>query len=220
MCNEIFKIVAIAALLLFLLSGCMAFQSNDARRYNSFPPPNIQALKEPKSIFIATRYQIAGLDTYEHASKSSADYLEGLIEDKLEKTGVFIVHPEAKTADYRLCIRVRDDADGNLGMAMLTGFTLYIIPSTSTDSYTTDFKLIDQKGNLIANKRSKHELVLWQQLFLIFGLPFATLNEVEDDMWQEVFEDAAVWAAENAKDGILSGVERRILSSSHSQICT
>ena len=131
MSNATYKTVAIAALLLFLLSGCMAFQSNDARKYNSFPPSNIQALKELNTMHIATRYQVVGMNVSEDARQSSVDNIEGWIEDKLDQTGVFIVHPDAETADYRLSIRIRDDADPNLGMAVLTGLTLYIIPSTA-----------------------------------------------------------------------------------------
>ncbi len=193
MITEIHKFIAITILPLFLLSGCMTFQSNDARKYSSFPPPlNIQAPKESKTIHISTRYQVIG-------RHGSAYNIEGWMEDKLNETGVFIVHPDDKIADYSLHIRVRNHTGVNIGPAIIAGVTLFIFPAKDTNSYTTDFKLIDKKGNLIANKRFKHELVSWYQLLLILGTPFATHKGASEDMWDEILKDAAVWVTENAK---------------------
>ena len=80
-------------------------------------------------------------------------------------------------------------------MAMLTGFSLYLIPSWATDSYTTDVALIDGDGNQIGEKRYKHELKLVQQLFLIFGSPFASMKSRSEQMWREVLQDVSVWSA-------------------------
>jgi hypothetical protein len=75
--------------------------------------------------------------------------------------------------------------------------TLYILPSTASDNFTTDVELIDAEGNQVAEKRFKHKVKLVQQLFLIFGAPFATIGSVSEQMWQEVLQDVSVWAVES-----------------------
>lgn len=129
--------------------------------------------------------------------QSAVDNIEAWSEDYLEQTDAFRLVPDAGTADYRLAIRVRNDANPNIAMAMLTGLTLYLIPSKATDSFTTDVQLIDKAGNQVAKKRYKHDLEMWQQLFLVFGAPFATLSGVSETMWREVIQDVAVWTAES-----------------------
>jgi len=115
----------------------------------------------------------------------------------LEETAVFHVQPDQATADYRLVIRIRDDAEPNFGWAILPGLTLYILPSTALDKFTTDVELIDAEGSQIAEKRFKHQIRLVQQLFLIFGAPFATIGGVSEQMWREDLQDVAVWAVES-----------------------
>ena len=80
--------------------------------------------------------------------------------------------------------------------AILTGLTLYVIPSWSTQNYTTSVELQDDAGNPIASKTYEHRLRMVQQLFLAFGMPFAGVERRYDQMWDAVLKDAAVWTVE------------------------
>jgi hypothetical protein len=182
-----------------LITGCMSFQSNNARQFTSYPPSTIQPRKEKAKINIQAEYQLVGMVGTNDRRQSAVDNIKGWAEDNLKATGVFDVVPAASPADYKLVIRVRDDASPNIGAAFLTGLTLYLIPSTASDNFTTDVTLIDGNNKAIVNKTYKHEIVLWQQLFLVFGAPFATMKSTEEEMWKEILKDVSVLAAENVK---------------------
>jgi len=175
----------------------MAFQTNDARQFSDFPPPAIAKKSAPVGLHMEATYQLVGMTASNDLRQSVVDNVTGWAEDYLERTGVFHVQADPGSADYNLVIRIRDDADPNVGLAFLTGLTLYILPSTASDNFTTDVELIDAAGNQIAKKRFKHQVKVVQQLFLILGAPFATLNSKSEQMWREVLQDVSVWAAEN-----------------------
>ena len=179
------------------LTGCMAFQTNDARQFTSFPPSEIPAKDARIGLHMEATYQVVGMGATNDARQSVVDNITGWAENYLEQTGVFHVQADKNTADYRLVIRVRDDAEPNAGFAILTGLTLYILPSMASDNFTTDVELIDAEGNQVSEKQFKHQVKLVQQLFLIFGAPFATIGNVSEQMWQEILQDVSVWAAES-----------------------
>jgi len=99
---------------------------------------------------------------------------------------------------YQATVSVVDQggSSGALVAAFLTGLTLYVIPSWVTHEYTTTINLRDVAGNEIASKTYQHELMMIQQLFMIFGMPFADVETRRDQMWEAVMKDAAVWTVE------------------------
>ena len=191
--------LAIFLIVLFSISltGCMAFQTNNARKFANFPPSGISAQDPRIGVHIEASFQVVGMAVTNDRRQSAVDNVTGWAQDYLEQTGVFRIQPDPDTADYRLVIRVRDDAEPNVGLALLSGATLYILPSTASDNFTTDVELIDAEGKRVAEKRFEHKLELVQQLFLIFGAPFATIGSVEEQMWQAILQDVSVWAAES-----------------------
>lgn len=183
------------------LVGCMAFQSNDARQlsHSSLAPaaPRSEKLKTNFQVSI----EIVGVAATNDLRQSAIDNIGGWAKDAFESTGVFQNHPDPDTADHHLVIRVRDDADVNMVMAVISGATMYLVPNITTDTYTTDIELTDAAGTRIAHKQYHHSLKMVQQLLLVFGAPFATVLSVEAEMWSEVLRDAAVWAAEQVATG-------------------
>jgi hypothetical protein len=178
-----------------IISGCMTFQSNDARRFSTFPPPTIAPLDQMITLNLDTTYQLVGRSTSEGWRQSAADNINGWLEDIFEDTGVFIIQTDAGTADFRLVIRVRNDPKSSrLGRAV-AAITLLILPAKATNSFSTDMELLDSQGNEVGQKRYRHRLTKWYQALLLFGTPFATRAAVKQQMWHEVLQDAAVWCA-------------------------
>ena len=80
-----------------------------------------------------------------------------------------------------------------LAAAFLTGLTLYVIPSWATHTYTTDVRLTDAAGTEVGKSTYNHSFKLVQQLFLLFGMPFAYPDSVHDAMWDAVTNDVTTW---------------------------
>ena len=183
------------ALLLVASSGCIGVQSNPARQFTSFPPTEITGGAKRYGVHVKVDASSTGVAAANSVrSNLTGDVLEAYIEH-LNATGRFETPgPGAYTAK----VMVIDEGSnfGALAAAFLTGLTLYVIPSWSTHSYTTTVKLTDPSGREFATKTYKHQLTLVQQLFLVFGMPFAGLDRRYDEMWDAVMADAAVWTIE------------------------
>lgn len=182
------------ALLVLQGAGCIGVQSNPARQFASFPPAEV-AGEGRYGIRVTVDSSATGVAAANSVrSNLRGDVLEAYT-THLNQTGrVEAPGPNA----YQAQVMVVDEGSGGgaLVAAFLTGLTLYVIPSWSSHSYTTTVKLTDPAGNEFATKTYKHQLTLVQQLFLLFGMPFASLDRRYDEMWSEVMADAAVWTVE------------------------
>lgn len=178
-------------------SGCIAFHSGDARLIDPYPPEALQAKPaKPKTVAMETRYQLVGMTTTDSMRQSAVDNIEGWAENIISETGYFRYSVDKKTADYVLVMNVRDDGEPNVGLAMLSGFTLTIIPAFATDAFTITCELRDHAGNNIGERRIKQKMTTVIQLLMMFGTPFASPKQVSERMWRQVLQDVTVWMNE------------------------
>lgn len=74
--------------------------------------------------------------------------------------------------DLRAEVKVLDRGEGSLAMAFLTGLTLYLIPSSATDELTVTTAVKDRSGATLGTFERSEAVTMWQQLFLVFAMPF------------------------------------------------
>ena len=67
---------------------------------------------------------------------------------------------------------MKDIGEGSLGMAFLTGLTLYIIPSKATDTYVLTAIVQDSSGQEIAQYELTDSVTQWQEILLLPIMPF------------------------------------------------
>lgn len=192
--------LALTTLLLLSSSGCIGTQSNDAREFGRFPPESI-AGEERFALDIQVAANAAGLAADNQLRANLSEDVRSAYVFHLNQTKRF--RSANDTPPYTANVEVFDQGgdSSSLAGAFFTGLTLYLIPSWTTHHYTTTVTLSDPSGARVGRKRYEHQLRLVQQLFLVFGMPFAGLQRSYDEMWNEVMRDAAVWTVETIEQG-------------------
>lgn len=82
---------------------------------------------------------------------------------------------------------------------MLTGFTLYIIPSSASDSYQVTTTYRDANANVITKTDGHLKHTLWQQLFLVFAMPFT--RDQSDEIFYDLARDSVIEASSKISGG-------------------
>ena len=67
----------------------------------------------------------------------------------------------------------------NWTMAVLTGLTVYIIPSRVTSDVTVKTTVRDNKGKVLGEFTTSNSVITWQQIFLVAVMPFSYPPTVE-----------------------------------------
>ena len=80
-------------------------------------------------------------------------------------------------ADVLADLEVLDAGSGSKFMWFMTGFTLGLIPSSATDSFTWKTTFRDGSGGVRGVIEKQASATMWMEILLIFGLPFATPGE-------------------------------------------
>ena len=102
------------------------------------------------------------------------------------ETGAF-VDPEVgmENIDIRADVYITDKQRANWMMAVITGVTAYIIPSRVTDDITIKTTVRDNNGKVLGEFMTSDSVITWQQIFLVFAMPFSCPPSVEN---QAIFD--------------------------------
>jgi hypothetical protein len=174
--------------------GCVAWHEGTARKLVSFPTASMQAAPQ-KSIWIDVTFQsaVTGTGVTELSLWKAERQVFGHATEVVSRSRRFVLAEASESADYRLAVRVVDSGNANTLGAVLSGLTLTILPSWATDKYDIVASLRNKTGPALATRRIHQELTMVIQLFMLFGMPFASPSQVSEQMWQQVFEDLLVF---------------------------
>ncbi len=70
-------------------------------------------------------------------------------------------------------------------MSVVTGLTLYIVPSKITSDFTVKTTIRDNGGKVLGEFTTTDSVLTWQQIFLVFVMPFSYPRSVEE---QAIFD--------------------------------
>jgi hypothetical protein len=120
----------------------------------------------------------------------------GKVWAEYQDSGLFSdVKTGLEDADLRADVHIVHRSWGSLALAMLSGFTLVVIPlRTNVDDFevTTVFK--DRSGQVLGTIEKKETLNTWFQLFLVAAAPFKNVisqsNEAIADTVRSTIADA------------------------------
>ena len=185
--------VVLAAL---LCTGCIGIQLS--------PSPGAERLAEPAPderpstpLRLAVDVRVRGIPAAEDLRSNLHNDVANVYGTYLQRTGR-VTSPEADGAAYQVRIRVLDEGGGpGVRWAIaLSVMTAFVIPHWIQHDYTTALSITDPSGAEFATKTYRHTLIQVGQLFLVFGMPFASTESAYREMWQEVLADAASWTVE------------------------
>jgi hypothetical protein len=177
---------ALFALTAFL-PGCIAVQRGDIQGIESFPAPE-PACTVPKKVALETRFQVTHMLATDSQRQSAVDQIEGFIQDALADTRCLRYSPERESADIIVQLQVRDEAQPRLGLAMLSGATLLLVPAVATDHYKIDVEIVSG-GQSLAHRRWEHQHELIMHLALLFAMPAAPPARASKELFGNLGEE-------------------------------
>lgn len=176
---------AVIGLVLILLPSCASFRGNRLEPISSWPPA-AGAPKKTISIITKGFASVNGGATAVVWPEILEDWNEIVVKAYTD-SGLFsqVVSGEGQT-DLQAEIEILDQGKGNVVMALLTGLTLFIFPSSATDTFTIKTAIKDKNGNVLGSFEKKDSVVLWQQVLLVFVMPFKFPVSVVDQTLTDI----------------------------------
>lgn len=159
--------IALLSITVLSITSCAAFRQDKLPPLGTWPPTGGRSL----SVRVAVNGQIY----------SDGQPLEGMgpvlniwsnrvmemyTESKLFST----VQPGRGAADRNVEVEIRQHLDENLGLAVLTGLTLTLIPSVSRNEFTVKTTVRDAEGNTLGEINKSEGVNTWIQLFMVFPM--------------------------------------------------
>jgi hypothetical protein len=118
------------------------------------------------------------------------------VEETYVDSGLFAsVLESGSPTDLRAEVRISDVGRWSRPLAIVSGLTLYLIPCSGVERFSmrTDFKNAD--GDLLVSVERSDSVTYWQQMFLVFALPF----EMPDTVTRGLLRDLARATLEEAQ---------------------
>jgi hypothetical protein len=161
--------IAAALLVVALAGGCASFRAGKLAPITGWPPPqdakkSVRLLLDAQFTFNGSAIEGAGAMTDKLATRTGKIYAE---------SGLFSeVRRGAGDTDLVADVRFTRAEEGSLGMAVLTGLTLYLIPSKADLIMTMKTTFRNRDGDVLGVVEKTETNAVWQQMFL-FPVMFA-----------------------------------------------
>lgn len=103
-------------------------------------------------------------------------------------------------ADYQLTLSGSQYGDSSIGMQILSGLTLTLIPYTVTQSYDIQYTLADVKTGKKYSGSIEESNKGYVELFMLFALPFSKQNQdamfgrIGDHLYDQLYRQGAFQA--------------------------
>jgi hypothetical protein len=185
--KNLIGLIAIAATL--ALQGCMTYSHNQLQPVEQWPL--IEESKVKPSVYLKAQSEYRANEN--PSISANVDKLEALLRQEFVDSGRFSrVSTQQEKSDIYVTATLRNQEDSNIALAMITGFTMFLVPATFDNTLTLDLVFRDGQGNQIGKVEKQEKLTTWMHLILIFALPFnESLDKLLSDLAQSALEEAA-----------------------------
>ncbi|WP_161865867.1 hypothetical protein [Pseudomonas yangonensis] len=152
------------------LQGCMTYSHNSLQKVDQWPLASPEQEKPSVYLKVHGEYQV---NDNPRVSTADVAKLEQVIAKTLSESGRFSrVTTEQEESDLYMTVTLRNHETGSMGLAMLTGATLFLIPGAFDNTLTMDMVVRDEDGNKRGVAQRQESLTTWMHLLLIFAVPF------------------------------------------------
>ena len=191
----------LVAVLLSICSGCAMFKGNDLPAVTWVPPERAESAR-PSVSYVTTAHIEFG--SRESASEDVQSFADAETRDVLEESGFFSrVAIQDEEADIVLRVTFTEKANAAaLFPALLTAFSLYVIPSWLTTYYELGVD-VDVGNGEMKNYTATDSTVLVQWLPMLFVYPFQDFSETAVEVRRNLYRTVL---AEMQDDGVFEAV--------------
>lgn len=179
---------------LILSSGCVAYHSGTAKIIDPYPPKYFSGKKgSAKSVAVVAHVTAdPGGPGTGMLIDNTKEYIQDSAEDVFEDSKVYRYSADSKKADYIIMIEAKNKMWNNACCALVSGFSLFLLPMITTDSYNIKCKVISRSGKHIGEYSFKSKQTNIYELLMILGMPFASTGTVEKRLWRNIIRDVSV----------------------------
>ena len=177
------------ALALMVLTGCASFPGRVLPEVTHFP-----AVSEKPTVNVSLSFrQYMNGQPLNIGVKIVEDAMQKMIIERFEESGLYsVVSVNNPNPDVSVVVDMKDEGTGSYGMAILTGLTLYIIPSSATDSFVVKAKVKNNKTGVEKTVEVEDFVTLWQEILLLPFLPFNFPPSVNQDVLKNIMDTVAI----------------------------
>jgi hypothetical protein len=171
------------------LTGCVSYSQHDLPVVQNWPLPNKDVTVKPTAYLRFTAlHTMNGQQTNGGVSGS----WEKVWVDSYNKSERFQrVTTDKVDSDVYVYATLRNQETGSVASAILTGATLYIIPTTFDNKLTLETVYKDRDGKVLGRIEKSETVTTWLQLLLVFAAPFNPSSDgVIQHLTQSSLEEA------------------------------
>jgi hypothetical protein len=154
-----------------LLASCAGWRLESTDRVGEYPA-DVKVNEKIKIKINFQAYDVFYNDELKESSLSDTKKVEMMqaIKQAYLDTNIFLL--DEKNPDVQANIKIKSEGKGNGNRALLSYFTLFLVPSSSQTTYTVTTEFLDRDNELLGSIRRSDTVVKWQQLFMLFAMPF------------------------------------------------
>ncbi|WP_417312065.1 hypothetical protein [Ectopseudomonas khazarica] len=152
------------------LQGCMTYSHHSLQTVDQWPLASPEQEKPSVYLKVFGEYQV---NDNPRVSTADVAKLEQVISQTLSESGRFSrVTTAQEESDLYLTVTLHNHETGNMGLAVLTGATFFLIPGAFDNTLTMSIAVRDGNGEKLGTAQQQESLTTWMHLFLIFAVPF------------------------------------------------
>ena len=179
------------------IAGCATFPGNVLPEVTSFP---VATNKPSVNVTLSFRQYVNG-QPVNIAVKTGELNLQKKVIERFEKSGLYSsVSVVNQNSDFTVTTSVLDEGSGSMGMAVVTGLTLYLVPSSATDTFKVTAVVKNNKTGVEKTIELEDFTTMCQQLFLLPLLPFKMMPAVVSDVQNNIMDTLAIRVYEITKN--------------------
>jgi len=175
-----------------LLGGCVSYSTGDLAPVGTWPPAASTAAAKPNAYLRSTALYQVNDGAAVAAAGAHAEMWEKTISETYQQSGRFTqVSTQKGEADLYAESTLTNHEEFVTASAFITGFTLFLIPSTAKNTFTLQTVFKDKDGKELGRVSKSESIRTWMQLVLIVGLPFqADTRDVVRELARSTLDEA------------------------------
>jgi hypothetical protein len=180
-------------LALFTLTGCMTFSSNKLSELQPIKPSTIVSIEQSVSKDFSFEQDGGQMVTDNKMGRIINDGVLNSWKNNNYISNHYYVEREkfTKRTDYTLTLSGSQRGDSNIGMQVISGLTLFLIPNNVHTTFDVEYTLKNNKNGKTYTSRASEEMDSWFWLLYFPIAPFSGLglSNTMDHIAEHVYQD-------------------------------
>ncbi|MDB6142133.1 MAG: hypothetical protein JWP80_1177 [Pseudomonas sp.] len=174
------------------LTGCVSYSQHDLAPVQAWPPQASAPTAEQKRSAYVRFTAVHELNGKATAGGVNLSGWEKLVLDSYKESDhLRSVTSQQVDSDIYVYADLKNDEQGSMASAYITGFTFFVIPTRFNNVLTLETVYKDRDGKVLGTVRKSETVTTWMQLLLIVTLPFnQSLDATVKQLSQASLEEA------------------------------